>query len=139
MTVARKRILKEIHLMFCIINIILSTLSDCPSNYVQLWLMQIIFWNRKLYNRYIISLWFVPSYILFFQWVPLLPMVHLSHGNLVVLYENIPIKISPVIKELILIVLCMTLYNTIFVFKSQNTKFFQAKMHLLTCSILSYM
>ena len=56
------RIMTEIHFMYCIIYIILHylhyitlftlcTLCDCLSNYVQLWLIQIVFWNNKLYNH----------------------------------------------------------------------------------------
>ena len=34
-----------------ILCITLFTYCDCPSNYFQLWLMQIVFWNHKLYNN----------------------------------------------------------------------------------------
>ena len=46
-----------------------------------------------------------------------------AHGIFIALYEDLPIIISPVIKKLILVVLCMshsmTLYYTIVVFKNQ--------------------
>ena len=70
--------------MYCIIYISLSILSDCPSNYVQLWLMQIM-----------------SSFV--------------AHGILIVLEEDLPNIISQVIKELIIIMLRMTLYNKIYV------------------------
>ena len=50
-----------------------------------------------------------------------------ANGMFIVLYEDRQIIISPVKKELILIVFCMshsmTLYNTIVVFKSQKSNF----------------
>ena len=53
--------------------------------------------------------------------------------HFILLYEDLPIIISPVIKELIFIMLYMTIY----VFKRQNTKLFPSKkMHLLACLIL---
>ena len=43
-----------------------------------------------------------------------------AHGIEIVLYEDLPIIIWPVIKELIFIMLCMTLYNKIHVFKQKH-------------------
>ena len=61
-----------------------------------------------------------------------------AHGVLIVLCEDIPIINSPVIKELIFIMLCMALFNMIYVFKIAKCKICSSKkMNLLTCLILA--